>query len=92
MRREETPHENIDRRFVPCVAGRPFQMQPEVCEGTTWAKVRIERSRFSIGDHVPHPIVLTEKGAHVLADQLLIQRKAGRKRVDLEPTDNSFSK
>jgi len=88
MRRKETHHENFDRRFVPCVAGRPFQMQPEVGEGAAWAKVRVERNRFSVGDHVLHPIFVTEKGAHVLADQILIQRKTGRKRIDLEPTDN----
>ena len=66
-------------------------MQPEVRESTTRAKAGIESSRFSIGNHVLHPIVLTEKGAHVLADQVLIQRKGGRKRMDLEPTDKAFS-
>jgi len=88
MRREKTSHENIDRRFVPCVAGRPFQIQPEIRESTTWTATGVECIRFLIGEHVLHPILITEKGAHVPADQVLIQRKAGQKRVDVELTDN----
>lgn len=76
MGRNETVYKNTDGRFVPCIASRPCQVQPEVCHIAARTQVGVEFIRFLFGDSI---FSCVNEFIHIVVDFSLIWCKPVRR-------------